>query len=195
MKTAPIPANEMQRLHALHRLDPLDTEPEPAFDDLTMLAAEICAAPIALVSLVDAERQWFKSRCGLQASETSRDVSMCAHASNEQDGRSARRTGCAARRTFRRQPAGGRRTAHPLLRRCDAVIAGKTAAGRVAAAYIAGAGATGRSADASAVARARARTARNLARAVRARNRCRRGSTSHWKRAANNWPSRPASTR
>ncbi|MDP3456424.1 diguanylate cyclase, partial [Methyloversatilis sp.] len=86
MKAAPIPANEMQRLHALHRLDLLDTDPEPAFDDLTMLAAQICEAPIALVSLVDAERQWFKSRCGLQATETSRDVSMCAHAFTEQDG-------------------------------------------------------------------------------------------------------------
>lgn len=86
MKTAPVPANETRRLHALHRLDLLDSEPEPAFDDLTMLAAQICTVPIALVSLVDADRQWFKSRCGLQAIETSRDVSMCAHAFNEADG-------------------------------------------------------------------------------------------------------------
>lgn len=86
MKIATIPANEVQRLHALQRLDLLDTDPEPAFDDLTMLAAHIFEMPIALVSLVDAERQWFKSRCGLQTSETSRDVSMCAHAFTEQDG-------------------------------------------------------------------------------------------------------------
>ena len=86
MKNAPLPANEVKRLHALHRLDLLDTEPEPAFDDLTMLAAQICGTPIALVSLVDAERQWFKSRCGLQVCETSREVSMCAHAFTEPDG-------------------------------------------------------------------------------------------------------------
>ena len=64
----------------------LDTEPEPAFDDLTRLAADICDTPIALISLVDADRQWFKSRCGLQACETSRDVSVCAHAFDEREG-------------------------------------------------------------------------------------------------------------
>jgi diguanylate cyclase (GGDEF)-like protein len=86
MKPARIPDNEEARLHALRRLNLLDTEPELAFDDLTRLAADICDTPIALISLVDADRQWFKSRCGLQARETSRDVSMCAHAFDERDG-------------------------------------------------------------------------------------------------------------
>lgn len=58
----------------------LDTEAEQAFDDITFLAEELCRVPIALVSLVDAERQWFKSRRGLDATETSRDVSFCGHA-------------------------------------------------------------------------------------------------------------------
>jgi GAF domain-containing protein len=67
-------------------LNLLDTEPKPAFDDLTRLAADICDTPIAPISLVDADRQWFKSRCGLQEGETSRDVSMRAHAFDERDG-------------------------------------------------------------------------------------------------------------
>ena len=75
-----IPRNETQRLRALHAYKILDTLAEQAYDDLTYLAAQICDAPIALISLVDRDRQWFKSRVGLDAEETSRKVSFCAHA-------------------------------------------------------------------------------------------------------------------
>ena len=75
-----IAQNETQRLSALHAYKILDTLAEQAYDDLTCLAAQICEAPIALISLVDRDRQWFKSRVGLNAEETSRKVSFCAHA-------------------------------------------------------------------------------------------------------------------
>ena len=80
MNTTPLPPNEEQRLAALRRYDVLDTAPEPAFDDLTRLAASLCGTPISLISLIDAHRQWFKSRCGLDRAETPRDNSLCAHA-------------------------------------------------------------------------------------------------------------------
>ena len=64
----------------MRRYQVLDTPPEQVFDDLANLAAYICETPIALVSLVDAERQWFKSHIGVPSIETSRDVSFCAHA-------------------------------------------------------------------------------------------------------------------
>jgi signal transduction histidine kinase/CheY-like chemotaxis protein len=80
MQVAPLPENEALRLQALNRCEVLDTPPEAAFDDLTRLAAQICQTPVALVSLVDAGRQWFKSKVGLDASETPRDIAFCAHA-------------------------------------------------------------------------------------------------------------------
>jgi anti-sigma regulatory factor (Ser/Thr protein kinase) len=73
-------SDEGARLAALGRYRILDTEPERQFDDLTLLAAHICGTPIALISLVDADRQWFKSRLGVAATETSRAVSFCSHA-------------------------------------------------------------------------------------------------------------------
>lgn len=77
---APLPENESQRLEALKQYAILDTEPEQAFDDLVALAAKICQTPIALVSLVDPLRQWFKAKVGVTACETSRDIAFCAHA-------------------------------------------------------------------------------------------------------------------
>ncbi|MBZ0097258.1 MAG: EAL domain-containing protein [Sulfuricella sp.] len=77
---APLPPNEAQRLETLRGYDIVDTPTEPAFEDLTLLAAQICQVPIAVISLVDENRQWFKSIIGLNATETPRDVAFCAHA-------------------------------------------------------------------------------------------------------------------
>jgi two-component system cell cycle sensor histidine kinase/response regulator CckA len=76
---APLPANEAGRLASLHAYEVLDTPSEAAFDDLTLLAAQICGVPTAMVSLVDENRQWFKSKLGISAAETSRDIAFCAH--------------------------------------------------------------------------------------------------------------------
>lgn len=80
MQIAPLPANEPQRLDALRRLLILDTPPEQRFDRLVEFAAQEFRVPIALISLVDANRQWFKACFGLNAQETGRDESFCAHA-------------------------------------------------------------------------------------------------------------------
>ncbi|MDX9717829.1 MAG: GAF domain-containing protein [Thauera sp.] len=79
MPSAPFPENETARLASLQSLDILDTSPEPAFDNLTRLAAGLFGVPTVLVSLVDRDRQWFKSRLGLCATETPRDVAFCSH--------------------------------------------------------------------------------------------------------------------
>lgn len=79
MKAA-IPANEAKRLNSLKLLQVLDTQAEESFDQLTRLAAAVCGAPISLVSLVDEDRQWFKARVGLDATETPREMAFCAHA-------------------------------------------------------------------------------------------------------------------
>src|SRR5262245_9129558 len=76
---ASIPIDEEQRLAALRSYKILDTESEAAYDDLTFLALQICKCPIALITFVDSNRQWFKSKIGLSLAETSRDISICAH--------------------------------------------------------------------------------------------------------------------
>jgi GAF domain-containing protein len=75
-----VPTGEAARLAALDRYALLDTEPEQSFDDIVILAAHICRTPMAMLSLVDDRRQWFKSRFGVQVRETPREMSICAHA-------------------------------------------------------------------------------------------------------------------
>ncbi|MCP9887483.1 GAF domain-containing protein [Cyanobium sp. ATX 6A2] len=77
---ANVAPREGARLEALRNYRILDTGCEQSYDDITILAAHLCDVPIALISLVDVDRQWFKSKVGLEVSETSRDVSFCAHA-------------------------------------------------------------------------------------------------------------------
>lgn len=80
MKSAPLHPHEVDRLAALKRLQILDSPPEKDFDDITLIAAQICDTPIALVSLIDQSRQWFKSKKGLTAEQTPREFAFCAHA-------------------------------------------------------------------------------------------------------------------
>lgn len=79
MVAAPIPSCESARLDALHRCHILDTPSEPAFDELARLAAYVCRTPMAVISLVDATRQWFKSVVGLPFTESPRSIAFCAH--------------------------------------------------------------------------------------------------------------------
>lgn len=85
MKIAPPTADEAARLKALYDYEVLDTEAEKMFDDLTQLASQICDAPITLISLIDPNRQWFKSKVGIDTEETSRDIAFCAHAIHQKE--------------------------------------------------------------------------------------------------------------
>jgi PAS domain S-box-containing protein len=79
MLKAALPANESERLQALRGYEILDTAPAEEFDDIVLLASRICGTPIAMISLVDENRQWFKSKIGTEVIETSRDIAFCAH--------------------------------------------------------------------------------------------------------------------
>ena len=85
MKKPSIPKRELERIASLKSYLVLDTKAEEEIDDLTQLASEICETPISLVSLIDDERQWFKSKVGLEVNQTSRDYAFCAHAINKTD--------------------------------------------------------------------------------------------------------------
>ncbi len=79
MQHSAIPPDELLRLRALHRFGIMDTEAEAEFDDITLLASSICETPIALITLLDAGRQWFKSKVGLRVNETARNIAFCGH--------------------------------------------------------------------------------------------------------------------
>ena len=85
MRVPDKPVDEAARLEALHRLNVLDTEPEERFDRLTAFAAQEFDVPTALVSLIDDDRQWFKSRVGVDSCETPRSISFCGHAILQDD--------------------------------------------------------------------------------------------------------------
>jgi GAF domain-containing protein len=82
MEIAKVPENEAARLQALREYAILDTLPEKDFEDITRIASEICQTPISLITLIDSERQWFKSKIGIENTETHRDHAFCAHALN-----------------------------------------------------------------------------------------------------------------
>ena len=87
MDIAPVPSDERQRLAVLRNLGVLDTPVEESYERVVRLAARLFDVPIALVSLVDEHRQWFKARFGVEVQETSRDLAFCAHAIRSEERR------------------------------------------------------------------------------------------------------------
>ncbi|AWW00426.1 GAF domain-containing sensor histidine kinase [Arcticibacterium luteifluviistationis] len=85
MQIADLPANEKERLQALAELEIIDSEEEEAFTDLAKLASYVCKTPVALISFIEEDRQWFKAAVGTDLSETPRDIAFCSHAILEQD--------------------------------------------------------------------------------------------------------------
>jgi GAF domain-containing protein len=85
MGTPSMSTNDAERVSALQKYAILDSEPELAFDDLTLLASYVCKTPIALISLIDEDRQWFKAKVGISATETSRDIAFCSTAIQQSD--------------------------------------------------------------------------------------------------------------
>ncbi len=79
MRVAPLPINEKERLAELYRYELLDTPYEKEFDDIVQLAAHICQAPIAAISLIDSNRQWLKASIGTAPKEITRDLSFCSY--------------------------------------------------------------------------------------------------------------------
>ncbi|MEN5085928.1 PAS domain S-box protein [Sphingobacterium faecium] len=80
MNKRPVNTNESERLDALHKYEILDTQPEEDFDRITKIASLVCGVPISLISLIDEDRQWFKSRVGLDVAQTSRSLAFCQYA-------------------------------------------------------------------------------------------------------------------
>src|SRR5947207_14172940 len=76
---APLPYNEEARLKALRRYKILESSSDESFDNITRMAASICATPVALITVIDEDRQFFKSKVGVTIEETTRDIAICAH--------------------------------------------------------------------------------------------------------------------
>jgi GAF domain-containing protein len=85
MSTPIVSPNDAARVSALQKYAILDSEPEQAFDDLTLLASYVCKTSMALISLIDEDRQWFKSKIGISATETTRDIAFCSTAIQQPD--------------------------------------------------------------------------------------------------------------
>ncbi len=124
----PIPLNEPSRLLALQSYEIMDSGQELRYDDITLLASRICRTPMALITLINEDRQWFKSSVGLEGTETPRELAFCAHAI-VRAGSECSPSPMHARRSFLRQSLRHRRSACSLLCRRAAGVRGRSCAG------------------------------------------------------------------